>query len=224
MNQPVHALLFDLDGTLIDTGELHFHATVETLQTFGKFIDREEYNQHIHGNNNTDIANYFFPDADNQVHNSYVTTKEESFRSLLKPTPPLAGLMDILSWAADRNIPVGLVTNAPRDNTIAMLAALDLTGRFAPVILGDELPRGKPDPLPFLTALEKLNVTPENAIGFDDSGHGIRAVSAAGMFAVGLLSDLSEQELVALGADITIHDYTDTALWNILNERDPLNF
>ena len=102
-----------------------------------------------------------------------------------------------------------------------MLAALDLTDRFSPVILGDDLPRGKPDPLPYLSALDRLGVAPENAIGFDDSGHGIQAVSAAGMFAVGVLSDLSKAELMAQGADITITDYTDPTLRKILTERDP---
>lgn len=219
MKKPIRALLFDLDGTLIDTGELHYQATIQALDEFGISIDRAIYDTHIHGNNNTDIVNFFFPDKDSKIQDAYVVAKEGLFRQLLKPTPPLAGLMHVLDWALQRDIPVGLVTNAPVENKDAMLAAMGLQDRFYPIILGDDLPRGKPDPLPFLVALEKLGVPPENAIGFDDSGHGIRAVVAANMYCVGVSTSLSGQQLAALGADLVIADFTARELQDILDDQ-----
>jgi HAD superfamily hydrolase (TIGR01509 family) len=224
MSKPVHALLFDLDGTLIDTGELHYYATVEALKTFSKSIDRKEYDQHIHGNNNTDIANYFFPDGNEEIHNSYVDRKESLFRKILEPMPPISGLSKILEWARQHDIKTGLVTNAPKENKDSMLEAIDLAEQFHPVILGDDLPRGKPDPLPFHTALEILDIEPAHAIGFDDSVHGIQAVAAAGMYAVGIETGLSAEELIKNGADITIRDYDAPELIDILQTRLSFNF
>ncbi len=221
MTEPVRALLFDLDGTLIHTGELHYQATIKALETFGKSIGREEYDQHIHGNNNTAIVRYLFPDQDQDIHDAYVDTKERLFRADLRPMAPIAGLAGVLEWASKRQIPVALVTNAPKENKDAMLSALGLTGRFWPVVLGDELPRGKPDPLPFLTALDILQIAPQNAMGFDDSAHGIRSASRAGTFVVGLMTGLGGAELARHGADLTNVDYTDQTLHTILAERDP---
>ena len=56
MLQKIRALLFDLDGTLIDTGELHYEATVKALNALGGSIDRQTYDQNIHGHNNAHIA------------------------------------------------------------------------------------------------------------------------------------------------------------------------
>lgn len=224
MKGPVHALLFDLDGTLIDTGELHYYATVETLKTFSMSIDRKEYDQHIHGNNNTDIAEYFFPNGDKEIHISYVDTKERLFRDILKPMQPLPGLTYILNWAKRHNISVGLVTNAPKENKDAMLNAIGMIDQFHPVILGDDLPRGKPDPLPFTTALEILGVEPENAIGFDDSVHGIQAVVAAGMYAVGIETGLPAEDLFKNGAHMTARNYDSPQLLEVLDSRLAFNF
>jgi len=221
MKKPIHALLFDLDGTIIETGELHFQATVQTLETFGLSIDRTGYDIHIHGNNNSDIATFFFPDGNREKKAAYVDAKERLFRELLKPTQPIAGLPDILAWTKQHAIAVGLVTNAPAANTLAMLAALGLSGRFDPVILGDDLPRAKPDPLPFIVAMEKLGVRPENVIGFDDSGHGIQAVAAAGLYTVGVATSLRDDELVGHGADLVITDYQAPELLEILHRCAP---
>lgn len=219
MNRNLRALLFDLDGTLIDTGELHYQATVSALSELGRSITRENYDLHIHGNNNTDIANFFFPEGTQKEKTEYVNLKETIFRTSLVAATPLDGLFDLLSWAENKGMAVGLVTNAPKENKDAMLEAIGLSGRFYPEILGDDLPKGKPHPLPFLTALEILGVAPEEAIGFDDSVFGIRAVSAAEMFAVGINTGQAPDELFDNGADIVIDHFGHPELLELLDGR-----
>jgi len=219
MKRKLQALLFDLDGTLIDTGNLHFDATVAALSEFGKSIDRVTYDRDIHGNNNADIVAYFFPDDPPATRRAYVAHKETVFRDSLSDAMPLPGLIDVLVWAEERGIRMGLVTNAPEENKNAMLEAMGLSGRFHPVILGDDLPLAKPHPLPFLTALDVLDISPDEAIGFDDSIHGIRAVAAAGMFAVGVETGIPCRELIQNGADIVIKDYHAPELAEIMGSR-----
>lgn len=219
MKRNLRALLFDLDGTLLDTGELHFEATVAALAEFGKSIDRVTYDRDVHGNNNADIMSYFFPHDPAMTQRAYVERKESAFRDSLGVATPLRGLIDVLAWATEKDIRVGLVTNAPEENKNAMLEAIGLTGQFHPVILGDDLPKAKPHPLPFLTALDVLGIAPDEAIGFDDSIHGIRAVAAAGMFAVGVETGQAGSELIQNGADIVIEDYHAPELIELLSSR-----
>jgi len=216
MPKDVRALLFDLDGTIVDTGELHFRASIETLAEFGISIERDTYDRVIHGNSNENIARYFFPDGGAAERSRYVDTKERAFRASLGSVMPMPGLFDLLDWAEERGIGTAVVTNAPRENTDAVLRVLGLNRRFAAVVLGDDLERGKPDPLPYEVALERLGVVPDAAVGFEDSTHGIHALKAAGVFAFGVTTGFSSDRLLADGADAAIPDFLSPALWTCL--------
>ena len=218
--KPIRALLFDLDGTIADTGELHYRATIETLEEFGAQVDRATYDRVIHGATNADIVDYFFPD-NGEARDAYADTKERRFRASVDGLEPLPGLMELLDWAARREIATAVVTNAPAENKDCVLGALGLAERFDVVILGDDLPRGKPDPLPYLMAVESLGVEPAKAVGFEDSAPGVRSVAGAGVFAVGILSGLSEATLVGEGARIVIQDFRDERLMEHLRGREP---
>jgi len=212
----VRALLFDLDGTIVDTGDLHYQASVQTLAEFGMTIERDTYDRVIHGNSNENIGRYFFPDGDAAERSRYVEAKEFAFRASLRGAVPMPGLFDLLDWADAREIGTAVVTNAPRENTDAVLQGLDLEQRFGAVILGDDLERGKPDPLPYEVALDRLSVRPEDALGFEDSTYGIHALKSAGIFAYGVTTGFSTERLLADGADATIKDFTSAALWRHL--------
>src|SRR5690606_7876506 len=101
--------------------------------------------------------------------------KEAAFRRLARELEPLDGLIDLLDWAEARGIRIGLVTNAPLLNATHMLDVLGLTERFAVKVTIDQVERGKPDPLPYLTALERLGLRAEEAIAFEDSPSGMKA-------------------------------------------------
>lgn len=218
-SKPLKALLFDLDGTLTDTSEFHFKASVDALDQFGLTLDRSVYFDVIHGNNNKSIAEYFFPKGDHELHQNYTNKKEQFFRNYLINLTPVDGLMDLLSWARQSSLLMALVTAAPKENKDASLRALGLEDTFDVVILGDDLERNKPDPLPYQTALNRLGVQADEAIGFEDSLHGVESVSGAGVYTVGVTSTLAASPLLLNGADITIYNYTDDTLWKQLKKN-----
>ena len=111
-----------------------------------------------------------------------------------------------------------MVTNAPRANAEAMLAAAGLAARLPLLVIGEELPRAKPDPLPYQEAMRLLGVTPARSVAFEDSGSGLRAARASGAHVFGLTTGLAPDALRQAGAHKVIADFTDPALWAHLEQ------
>ncbi len=97
-----------------------------------------------------------------------------------------------------------------------MLKELGLSDTFSPVVIGDHLPRGKPDPLPYQTALDQLSITAEEAIAFEDSAAGIRSAVGAGINTIGMMTTHSKTELMAAGATEAIADFTDPYIQTLI--------
>jgi beta-phosphoglucomutase len=204
------ALLFDLDGTLVDTDHLHHAAFATILSERGRDFSLAEYKAHVMGQPNAAILERFFPGEDMAV----LDRKEAMFReSLAAAVEPVAGIHDLLDWAGAHGAGCAVVTNAPRDNAVAMLAAAALAHRLPTVVVGDECARPKPDPAPYRAAMAALGATPSRAVAFEDSRSGLRAARASGAHVFGLTTGLPAQDLLNAGAHATIPDFTDPALW-----------
>jgi beta-phosphoglucomutase len=212
-------LLFDLDGTLVDTDHLHVGAFATLLAERGRTLSIHDYRAHVMGAPNDAIMTYLFPDHPPHEQAGLLERKEELVRAGMDRLTPTPGLLDLLGWAAERAVPCGVVTNAPRPNAEKMLAGLGLAERFPVLVIGDELARGKPDPLPYLTGLQRLGAEAAHAVAFEDSRSGIRAASAAGIFTFGMRTALDDAALRAAGADAVISDFTDPALRAHLETR-----
>jgi HAD superfamily hydrolase (TIGR01509 family) len=214
------ALLFDIDGTLTDTDPLHIRAFNQMLSKFDRSITADEYFARVMGFTNAEIMRDFFPEKPVAEHKALADWKEAAFRDLarteLHPTPGLGALLD---WADANAIPMAAVTNAPTANAELMLTGLGIKHRFRTIVIGDELPRGKPDPMPYLVAGERLCVDCHHCVAFEDSRSGMRSASAAGAFSIGLLSSLPEEELVKVGARFGVKDFTDARLRPLILER-----
>ncbi len=207
------ALLFDIDGTLCDTDPLHIRAFNDTLAPFGMSVTTEEYLVRVMGRVNADIMRDFFPQKSVEEHKALADSKEAAFRDLARTElHPMPGLLALLDWADAQAIPMAAVTNAPTENAELMLTGLGIKHRFRTVVIGDNLPRGKPDPMPYLVAGERLGVDCRNCVAFEDSRSGMRSASGAGAFAIGMLSSLPEEELVKVGARFGVKDFTDGRL------------
>ena len=213
------ALIFDMDGTLVHSDPVHLRAFAEILGPEGIVINEDLYRSVIVGRTNDAIFASLLPNHTIAEHEIFAERKEATFRRLAMELEPLAGLVDLLGWAEKRDIKVALVTNAPHLNATHMLDVLGLNERFQVKVTIDQVARGKPDPLPYLTALEKLGLTPEEAIAFEDSPSGMRAAKSAGLFSFGVLTGLTSDEMKGVGADVTIETFHDQALWKILERR-----
>jgi HAD superfamily hydrolase (TIGR01509 family) len=210
------ALLFDLDGTLIDTDDLHLNAYNQLLARWGKSMSLEYYKAHVMGFPDDMIFSGLFPQAPATQYPELAAQKEAMFRAQLRDTVPVPGVLRTLDHAQAAGIPTAVVTNAPRENAEAMLQGLGIAERFDALVIGGELARGKPDPLPYLTALRLLDASAEQALAFEDSLAGVRSAAAAGIHTFGMLSGLEESQLRQAGARSIIRDFNDEALWQRL--------
>lgn len=213
------ALLFDLDGTLVETDSTHFRIWQTMLREHGLEIDRAFYKAKISGRLNPDIVAELLPQLSPEAQAQFIWQKEATFREQADSLEPLAGVVELLAWANQHSLRQAVVTNAPRENADFMLQALGLTAHFATVVLGDDLPKGKPDPLPYQEALQRLDAAAAETIAFEDSPSGIRSAVAAGIYTVGIASTHDPQGLSDLGAELVVSDFTDPRLTDLLRQR-----
>lgn len=216
-NRP--ALLFDIDGTLSDTDSLHLLAFNETFAPYGHHFDKARYNAEIQGQANVAIMKTLMPGLTEDRQMAVMEEKEALFRqkaaSLLKP---LEGLLALMDWADENNIVMAAVTNAPRANADMTLASIGVTPRFGALVIGAELPHGKPHPMPYLEGLRLLGADPARSVAFEDSRAGVASATAAGLKTVGIMTSLSAQDMVQAGAALAVHDYEDAGLRNFIKE------
>lgn len=208
------ALLFDLDGTLIDSDPIHATVFVEFLAARGVAVTEADYMARMHGRQNVDIFREILPEADPHEMDA---AKEAEYRARLTPgMEPVAGARELLDRAATHGWRTGLVTNACRANMETVLSVLALEGRFETISLGEDCPQGKPHPEPYLRALDALGVAAHEAIAFEDSPSGITAAVAAGIPTVGIATGLAPERLIALGARIAIPNFHDPRLHDLI--------
>jgi HAD superfamily hydrolase (TIGR01509 family) len=216
------ALLFDLDGTLSETDTLHYIIWHKMLKPYQLEIDQDFYQKKISGRLNPDIVQDLLPQLSPEEQAAFIEQKEARFREEAA-LRPLAGLISFLDWAKEQQLQRAVVSNAPRKNAEFMLATLGVEAVFSTVILSDDLPSGKPHPLPYQEALRRLEVSAEEAIAFEDSPSGIQSAVGAGVAVVGIASTHDPKRLEAQGAAIVVQDFADPRLMQWLEQRFQLS-
>jgi beta-phosphoglucomutase len=182
------AVIFDIDGTIVDN--MHLHA-----EAFGVFAERHglppltsEDRARLDGRRNSEIFPILFKrDVPREEWQAYEHEKEGLYRELSRGRlSPMKGLHALIDRLKEEGIPVALATSAPQLNVAHTLAELDLVGAFPIIVRGDEVARGKPAPDVFLEAARRLGVDPADCLVFEDAPMGIVAAQAAGMRVVAL--------------------------------------
>ncbi|NEQ23760.1 MAG: HAD-IA family hydrolase [Microcoleus sp. SIO2G3] len=213
------ALLFDLDGTMANTDPIHYLVWQDVMRGFDIEINPAFYQAHFSGRLNEEIIRDLLPTLTLAENDRLADRKEALFRDrALTQLQPMPGLIELLDWVDQHHLKRAVVTNAPRANAEFMLETLHLRDRFPIVILGEELPEGKPAPLPYLAATAALDVSPAAAIAFEDSHSGVRSAVGAGVYTIGVASTHPPVELTSLGAKFAIRDFTDSRLLDWLQE------
>ena len=189
MMTTTQAILFDLDGTLLDTAEDLGQALNDILTGLALPILPLTKIRPAAGRGckgllklglNVEEHDPRYPELCEQLLNFY----EEN---LLNTTQLFSGMEEVLNYLEARDIPWGIVTNKPEKYTTKILKGLQLTERAHCVISGDSLPKRKPHPEPILHACKLLQIAPQHCLYVGDSEVDIIASKAAGMPVVAAL-------------------------------------
>lgn len=211
------AILFDLDGTLVNTDPLHYQTWLEVLQEYEIEIDQEFYKARISGRLNPLIVQDLLPELSFEAGKQLADYKEAKFRKIGLSLTPVAGLLDLVTWIDNHKLKKALVTNAPRENVNFLLEVLKLANYFDEVILAEEAIAGKPDPAPYKLALNQLGISTKETIAFEDSVSGIQSAVGAGIYTIGIASTHEPESLIKAGAEMVIPDFTEQSMWQILD-------
>ena len=203
------ALIFDMDGVLLDSEGLHRRAKEETFRHFGLEVAPELFNQYKGRPDRTmaeDVVTAAGGDAARV--DEVLAHKHAMFRSLEHTLVPIAGAAEFLRWAHGR-FRLALATSATPRNRAVGLAALGEFGHatkaeslFESVVDSDRVARPKPDPEVFRTALGDLRLAPEACWVVEDSLNGVCAGVAAGCFVAAITTTFAEAGLRAAGASV----------------------
>lgn len=202
------AIIWDVDGTLVDTAEQHFRAWSKLAAELNRPFTRADFAATFGKRNPEILRQLFFADASDERCRELGERKEDLYRASVREegTQLLPGVAELLEGFAARGCPQAVGSSAPLGNLDLLLGVTNIRRYFAAVVTGDDVTRGKPDPEVFLTAAAKLGVPPERCVVFEDAVAGVEAARAGGMrcVAVTFVGHHPADKLRAAGADLVV--------------------
>jgi beta-phosphoglucomutase family hydrolase len=208
----LQAVIFDLDGTLIDNNAYHIEAWKSFYEKHKLSFSTEAYKNTINGKTNKDIFRILLGEGltDEQI-SVYENEKEALYREKYFPhIKPVRGLLKLLQQLSEEKIPLSIATSGIWPNIHFMFENLPIQSYFQTVIDASQISCGKPHPEIFLKAASSLGVPSSCCVAFEDSLAGIQSAKAAGMYVVGLATTHSRDDLST--ADHVINHYDEISV------------
>jgi beta-phosphoglucomutase len=208
MTASARGAIWDMDGTLVDTAELHFAAWLAVCREQGRDFTREEFAATF-GRRNPEIIAQLFGERFGAAEVAAIgERKEEMYRAAARGgVTLLPGAADLLAALHERGFRQAIGSSAPRANLELILELTGIARHLDAVIGAEETTRGKPDPQVFLTAAARLGVPPGRCVVFEDAVAGVQAAKAGGMrcVAVRFVAHHAEDALRGAGADRVVN-------------------
>jgi len=183
---PHLAVIFDLDGVIIDSHAVAYDLLGNSAQRFGCNVSAEEIRAWGSLSSRqfwTRIkANYGLTHSLDELVASYDENEEIA---LYQDMRPIAGIPELIGSLSRLSVPIGLATSASRKRTSAVLDLFRIGSFFSAVVCDDDVHASKPDPAVYLEAGRRLGVSPDRCVVIEDSANGIAAAHNAGMKCVG---------------------------------------
>jgi beta-phosphoglucomutase len=204
-----YAAIWDMDGTLVDTAELHFVAWEAACRDLGRPFSRADFAATF-GRRNPEIIPWLF--GENRFNDQEIANigeqKEVLYRAAARQqgVVPLPGVVALLRGLQEAGFRQAVGSSAPRGNLDLILEITGMASYFQAVVAMEDTQRGKPDPQVFQVAAAKLGVPPELSLVLEDAVAGVQAAKAGGMkcIAVRFVEHHPEEKLRQAGADLVV--------------------
>jgi beta-phosphoglucomutase len=209
------AVLWDMDGTLVDTAELHFEAWANLMRQLDRPFTRADFAATF-GLRNPEIIHHLFGDryGDREIA-ELGDRKEEMYRAAAgKGVALLPGARPLLEGLQAAGFRQAVGSSAPRANLDLILRLTDSLRFFDAVVSMEDTQRGKPDPQVFLVGAERLRVAPQRCLVVEDAVAGVQAAKAGGMkcIAVRFVAHHPAEKLQAAGADLVVRSLEEVSV------------
>jgi HAD superfamily hydrolase (TIGR01509 family) len=210
------AILWDLDGVIVDSGTYHLRAYQWLLGQRGVELSEEYYYSRLFGRRNWDILqDVLGPLTEEEVH-ALAEQKEAKFRELARGNiTALPGAVSLLKRAHEAGVLQSIVSSTPRANIELIVVTLGIRNCLDAIVGEEDSERGKPDPQPFTTAAERLGVPYGRCVVIEDAPEGLEAGKAAGMRVIGVATTRPPERLTQ--ADLVIDSLEEERAWEFVN-------
>ena len=211
MSRKPGAVIFDVDGVLVDSYAAHLRSWVLMAREHGLEITEQEFASTFGQTSREIIARFWGPDLDAVEREALDARKEAIYRDLVRADfPAMDGAIELVDALAADGFLLAVGSSGPPENIELTLERLGRRDRFRAIVTGRDVTRGKPDPQVFEIAAERLGVPAARCAVVEDAPVGVASARAAGMSSVALIGTASPERLGA--ADLVVRS---------LRELDP---
>lgn len=210
------AMVFDMDGVLVNSHPAHHAAWREFLHSTGTQVSEHELAFILEGRTRSEILRHFLGDLPDEELQRHGKRKDEIFRAIEHQIAPVSGVLEFVEELTRRGIACAVATSASEIRTSSTIERMGLGGYFQAIITAGDVSAGKPDPAVYRLACERMNIYPQNALAFDDSRAGVQAAIFAGLRCIGVAPNGYSRQLLDAGAERVISDFTELVLDSLL--------
>jgi beta-phosphoglucomutase len=203
----IKAIIFDMDGVLIDSEPVHKLAKQQTFAQFGVTLPDSIYEQYK-GRPDEAMMNELVPTLPGLEAGAQeiLEIKRLEFEALEHLATPITGAQEFVHWAKNK-FQIALATSSTTRNRLAALRTLGLTDTFGFVVDASGFTRSKPHPEVFEKAIRGLNAEPSECLVIEDSLNGVIAGKAAGCHVAAITTSFSKEQLLSHGADYVVQSF-----------------
>lgn len=211
MNRQNFAVIFDMDGVLVDSVGLNWQAYNEVLERYGKRVATEDISRYV-GRNIHDQVDMLNQEFDLEIDpDQFIKETDRLKQSLFKDLQPNPGVVDFLRELKNAQIPIALGTSNSREVAAQRLSTMAIEEYFDTVVTEEDTELHKPSPDVYLKTAANLDFSADNCVVFEDALSGIEAAKKADMKCVAVKTPYIEEKALS-GADKVIESFKDINL------------